>query len=94
MAQIPQNKWTHSSEKLMNLEKKFFQRLTADSVKGVNNQRNEDGIQYVRKAAVHCRLAKSLNNNWKVHQLFPKLQKIIAQYRKHFQGEQVTSTTE
>lgn len=72
------------SGKLVNSGKAYFLRLAADAVRDVDQQRDTDGILFVRKAMVRCGIYLTLNGQWEEHQLFPRLQEIIKKYQDNF----------
>lgn len=75
------------SGKLKNPGKTFFLQLAAQSVRAVNNARDDKGTRYARKAFIMCGLSKDLDGVWKVEQLTSKLQELIAKYPVEFAGD-------
>ena len=64
METICENMWSNGvcrdgawSGKLQNPGKWFFLQLVADSVRGVNLQRDANGLTFARKAMIRCGLA-------------------------------------
>lgn len=78
------------SGKLQHPGKSYFLKLAADSVRAVNEQRDENGMTYARKAMIRCGLALDTDGIWRVEQLFPHLQTIVNKYRANFDGDEVT----
>lgn len=84
--------WTQGtlvSGKLPNPGKSFFLHLASQAVRDVNGMRDENGLNYARKAMIRCGLSLDVNGQWRKEQLFPHLQMIIAEHRNHFNGEKV-----
>jgi hypothetical protein len=52
-------------------------------------QRDANGLTYARKAMIRCGLALDVTGKWRIQQLTPQLQTIIATHRNHFDGEVV-----
>jgi hypothetical protein len=77
------------SGKLKNPRKEYFLHLTADAVRDVNSERDTYGFSYARKDIIRCRLSLDVDGIWKVEQLFLHLQEIIAEHRRHFEGEPI-----
>lgn len=69
--------------------KAWFLKLAAESVRAVNAQRDKNGLTYARKSMIRCGLSKDVDGVWRIEQLFPALQNIIAKHRNHFDGEAV-----
>ena len=96
MEMICENQWSNGvcrdgawSGKLQNPGKRFFLQLPADAVRDVNVQRDSNGLTYARKAMIRCGLALDVTGEWRIQQLTPQLQTIIATHRNHFDGETV-----
>lgn len=53
-----------TSGHLPNPGKRFYLRLAEDTVRDVNQQRDEKGITYVRKAMIRCGLGNSKKHLW------------------------------
>lgn len=75
-----------ASGKIPNPGQRFFLELAAKSVMEVNQQRDEDGLTFARKAMIRCGLAKQSNGMWEVRQLFPHLQTIVSKHKVYFDG--------
>lgn len=59
-------------------------------MKDVNEQRDEFGMSYARKAMIKCGLSKdAVSGEWKETQLFEDLQNIINRNRDYFEGKLV-----
>lgn len=86
LSEVCSDTYGTNSGRLPNPGKRFFLKLAADSVRDVNQQRDEMGITYARKSMIRCGLAKSGNGLWEKCQLFPHLQNIIAKFRENFDG--------
>ena len=63
--------------------------LVVDSVEDVNRQIDINGISYARKVMIQCGLALDINGTWRINQLSPYLQEIIATYQQYFDGQEV-----
>ena len=53
-------------------------------VRDVNDQRDENGITYARKAMILCGMSLNTNGIWEIGQLKPELQNIIRKHRAEF----------
>lgn len=84
--------WKSGSGKLTNPGKTFYLKLTASVIREVENQRDKDGVSYVRKAIIGSGMALNLNGQWEVRQLFPHLQTIVQKYADNFQGTPVADS--
>lgn len=84
--------WKNGSGKLPNPGKRFFLQLAAEAVRDVAQQRDSDGVLYVRKAMIRCGMALNLNGQWEVKQLFPHLQEIVRKYEENFNGKTVADS--
>ena len=60
--------------------------LAVDSVEDVNSQVCTNGISFARKAMIQCGLALDIDGTWRINQLFPHLQEIIAMHQQYFDG--------
>ena len=96
METICENMWSNGvcrdgawSGKLQNPGKWFFLQLVADSVRGVNLQRDANGLTFALKAMIRCGLALDVTGQWHIQQLSPQLQAIIATHRNHFDRKAV-----
>jgi len=67
----------------------FFLKFAAAVVRDVNGMRDSDGLTYARKAMIRCGMALDLNGQWRVSQLFPHFQNIIAKHKEYFEGKSV-----
>ena len=72
------------SGKLTNLGRFFFLQLAIDSVQNVNRQLDCDNMTYARKAMIRSGIALVVDGSWSVHQLFPRLQEIVAKHEPYF----------
>ena len=93
---IRADKWSNDTEnqrwsgKLKNPGKRFYLNLAVQAVKDVNEQRDEFGMSYARKAMIKCGLSKdAVSGEWKETQLFEDLQNIINRNRDYFEGKLV-----
>lgn len=84
--------WKKGSGKLTNPGKKFYVKLAAAVVREVENEKDKDGVSYVRKAMMGCGMALNLNGQWEVQQLFPHLQEIVKKYPDNFGGTPVADS--
>ena len=76
------------SGKLKNPGKRYFLKLAAQAVAEVNEQRDELGMSYARKAMIKCGLSKdAVTGKWQESQLFDHLQVIINKHREYFDGK-------
>ncbi|SPQ96949.1 unnamed protein product (mitochondrion) [Plasmodiophora brassicae] len=89
MNAINDGDWQRVSGALKNPGKTFFLKLAADSVKYVDSCRDANGLKYARKAMIRCGLSKDVTGEWRIQQLSPELQAIVAKHRNHFEGEVV-----
>ena len=80
---INANAWNRSGL-LPNPGNAYFLRLAADVVRDVNDQRDENGITYARKAMILCGMSLNTNGIWEIGQLKPELQNIIRKHRAEF----------
>ncbi|KAE8966437.1 hypothetical protein PR001_g28407, partial [Phytophthora rubi] len=97
---IEDNEWQNKvrkdgsySGKLKNPGKRFFLDLAATAVKEVNAKRDQNGINYARKAMMRCGLSLSVDGTWRTTQLFPHLLEIIKKYPEEFAGKASTTDT-
>lgn len=92
--QIQKGNWKNGSNGegsgfLQNPGKEFFLKLAAESVREVNKQLDDNGMNYARKAMIRCGLSLKPDGTWYETQLSPELQQIIAKHRIHFDGQPV-----
>lgn len=66
--------------------KRFSFKHASDAIRDVSAMRDELNMTYARKAMIRCGFAKQPNGFWKVRNLFPHLQNIVAAYRSNFDG--------
>ena len=66
--------------------KSIFLRLDVDAVADVNAVRDENGLNYARKAMSSCGMALKTNGKWEEGQLKPELQRIINKNRDLFEN--------
>lgn len=78
-----------ASGMLKNPGKRFFLELAVAAVKDVNEQRDQRGINFARKAMIRTGLARNILGGWHVKQLTSELQSIIMKYPHHFRGAPV-----
>lgn len=52
---------------LPNPGKSMFLKLSANSVRDVNNQQDENGMSFAQKEMIRCGLAKQTNVNWQTN---------------------------
>ena len=74
---------------LKNPGKRFFMDLTVATMKYVNEQRDQRGLNFAQKAMICTSLARNILGGWHVKKLTLELQSIIAKYPNHFSGELV-----
>lgn len=86
MQMIKLNKWKDSSGKIANPGKTYFLKLAAKCVRQVNQQRDEDGLTYARKAMIITGMALNTNGLWEVSQLTPDLQRIVRKHASVFEA--------
>lgn len=79
--------WTTSLGKLCNLRKHFLKNLGADAIRSVNGLLDADGISYAREAMSRTGMVINRIGQWEERQLFSGLQRIIAKFRNHFEGD-------
>ncbi|KAG2786457.1 hypothetical protein JG687_00009306 [Phytophthora cactorum] len=60
--------------------------MAAAAVKEVNQQRDNNGINYVQNAMIRCGLSLNVDGTWFTKQLFPHLQEIVRKYPEEFEG--------
>ena len=77
------------SGRLNNPGKRYFLQLAADSIEAVNQEMDCDNMSYARKAMIRCGMALDVDGTWRINQLFPNLQEIIAKHLQYFQGQEV-----
>ena len=68
--------WTNprtGSGKLINLGKKKFLKLAADSVRDVNGARHKDEMLYSHRVMMRCGLSLNSEGEWKEEQLSKEL---------------------
>lgn len=87
--QIENGNWKDGSGFIHNPGKLFFLKLAADSVRDVNLQTDEKGVNYARKAMIQCGMALNLDGRWSESQLTQELQEIISKHRPYFNGQPV-----
>ena len=88
---MKKGKWKDSSGKIHNPGKSYFLHLAARCVREVNQQRDEDGICFARKAMVITGLALNTNGQWEVQQLTPELQRIVQKNHTVFDCARTTA---
>ena len=57
----------------------------------VNHQRDEQGLQYARKAMILTGMARNTNRLWEVTQLTPHLQAIVQKHKNVFDAARTGS---
>lgn len=55
----------------------------------MNNQHDQNGISYARRAMIMKLLSLNLNGSWSEGKLTDELQSLFAQLRNNFEGEPV-----
>jgi len=65
---------------------RFFLRMAAEAVCRVNEQRDQTGLTYARKAMIRCGLSLDITGEWHEKQLNRDLQIIIEKHRQHFES--------
>lgn len=80
----------HSEHK--NPGKKFGLQLSADVIREVQNDLEDNGVLYTRKATIVCDLALNLNGRWVTELFSPHLQEIIKKYPENFNGTSVADS--
>ncbi len=78
--------WREGSGVLQNPEKPFFLRMAAEAVRRVNEQRDQTGLTYARKAMIRCGLSLDITGEWHEKQLNRDLQIIIEKHRQYFES--------
>jgi hypothetical protein len=78
--------WREGSGALQNPGKPFFLRMAAEAVRWVNEQHDQTGLTYARKAMIRCGLSLDITGKWHEKQLNRDLQIIIEKHRQHFEG--------
>ena len=86
MQMIKPNKWKDSSGKIANPGKTYFLKLAARSIRQVNQQRDDDGLTYARRAMIITGMALNTNGLWEVYQLTPDLQRIVRKHASVFEA--------
>lgn len=76
--------WKDSVGKVHNPEKLYFLQLAANCVRKFDQQRDEDGVSYARKAMILTGLALNTNGLRKIRQLTPELQRIVQKNQEVF----------
>ena len=84
--------WRSGSGKLTNPGKTFYLKLSAAVIREVENEKDSDGVSFVRKAMIGSGMGLNLNGQWEVRQLFPHLQNIVQKYPENFQGTPVADS--
>jgi hypothetical protein len=59
--------------------------MAAEAVRRVNEQRDQTGLTYARKA-IRCGLSLDITGEWHEKQLNRNLQIVIEKHRQHFEG--------
>ncbi len=67
-------------------ENRFFLRMGAKADRWVNEQCDQTGLTYARKAMIRCRLSLDITGEWHEKQLNRDLQIIIEKHHQHFEG--------
>jgi len=62
-------------------ENRFFLRMAAKAVHRINEQHNQTGLTYARKAMIHCGLTLDIIREWHEKQLNCDLQIVIEKHR-------------
>jgi hypothetical protein len=60
--------------------------MAAEAVRRVNEQRDQTGLTYARKAMICCGMSFDITGEWHEKQLNHDLQIIIEKHRQHFEG--------
>lgn len=68
--------------------------LDAQVSREVNQQRDENGLTYVRKTIIRTRMALNVNRQWQVDQLSPGLQGIVNKHRGVFEDRKTIMDSE
>ena len=84
--------WRSGSGNLTNLGKTFYLKLSAAVIREVENEKDSDGVSFVRKAMIGSGMGLNLNGKWEVRQLFPHLQNIVQKYPENYQGTPVADS--
>ncbi|KAL0244865.1 hypothetical protein GEMRC1_008947 [Eukaryota sp. GEM-RC1] len=82
---IENGNWEQSG-KLKKPGKKYFLELASRCIQKLNEQHDDDGLTYPRKAMILCGLALNTTGRWEESQLKPNLQLIIDKYKTNFLG--------
>ncbi len=86
ISKIKDGLWREGFGALQNPGKPFFLRMAAKVVRRVDEQRNQTGLTYARKAMICCGLSLNITGEWHEKQLNRDLQIIIEKHRQHFEG--------
>ncbi len=78
--------WREGYGALQNPRKSFFLRMAAEAVRRVNEQCDQTGLTYARKAMIRYGLSLDIIGEWHEKQLNPDLQIVIEKHRQHFEG--------
>jgi hypothetical protein len=60
--------------------------MAVEAVRWVNEQRDQTGLTYARKAMIRCELSLDITGEWHEKQLNRDLQIIIEKHRQRFEG--------
>ncbi|CAK9855847.1 unnamed protein product [Sphagnum jensenii] len=60
--------------------------MAAEVVRRINEQHDQTGLTYARKAMIRCGLSLDITGEWHEKQLNRDLQIIIEKHRQHFEG--------
>lgn len=83
--------WKDTSRRLVNTGELFSQRLAPKCVREVNRHRDEDDVQYARKAMQITGMGRNLNVMWEVGQLTPALQSIVKKHQAIFDASRTAT---
>jgi hypothetical protein len=67
-------------------ENRFFLRMAVEVVRRVNEQCDQTGLTYARKAMIRCGLSLDIIGGWHEKQLNRDLQIVIKKHRQHFES--------
>jgi len=60
--------------------------MATEAVRRVNEQRDQTGLTYARKAMIRCGLSLDIIGEWHEKQFNRDLQIVIEKHRQHFKG--------
>jgi hypothetical protein len=78
--------WREGFGALQNLGKPFFLHMAVEAVRPVNEQRDQTGLTYARKAMIRYGLSLVIIGEWHEKQFNRDFQIVIEKHRQHFEG--------